>query len=232
MKRFAFLIALLPSLAVAAAQPLQIDAQYAVTANGGIPIGRATESFVRKGDTYVIRSETRSEGVLKTFVDDQFTVESTGRVGKDGLKPLEYNERRAKDNKRDLKSTFDYRIDVMHTVMRGEPSDAWVPPGTQDRISIMYQFAHLKDFGDTLVIPMADRRRITTYTYKLVEEARITTPAGAFDTRHYRRVTTEPKETKIDLWLAKDRLNFPVRVIFDDPKGFKLEQSVVSLEIR
>ena len=28
---------------------------------------------------------------------------------------------------------------------------------------------------------------------------------------------------------VKDRFNFPVRAIFDDPKGFRLEQAVVSL---
>lgn len=236
MRRYALSIALISSLA-GAAPPQQVDAQYIVTTNGGITIGRATESFARKGDTYTIRNEMRSEGVLKTFVDDQFTVESTGRVGKDGLKPLEYNERRAKDNRRDLKSTFDYRIDVVHTVMRDEPSDAWFPPGTQDRISVMYQFAHMGDLGETLVIPMTDRRRVKTYTYRLVGEERVTTPAGEFDTRHYQRVIEqiipgEPRETKVDVWLAKARSNFPVRVIFDDPKGFKLEQSLVSLEIR
>ncbi|MBC8023568.1 MAG: DUF3108 domain-containing protein [Burkholderiales bacterium] len=231
MKRFAFLIALFSSLA-AAAQPKQIEAQYVVTTNGGVTIGRATETFSRKGNTYVIQSVTRSDGALKVFLDDQITVESTGRIGPAGLQPLEYNERRAKDNKRDLKSTFDWDKSVMHTVMRGEPSDAWFPPGTQDRISIMYQFAHIKQLGETLVIPMADRRRINPYTYKLVEEGKITTPAGEFDTRHYRRVTNEAKDTKVDLWLAKDRFNIPVRVIFDDAKGFKLEQSLVGLEAK
>ncbi len=231
MKRFALLIALFSSLA-AASQPAQIEAQYIVTTNGGMTIGRATETFSRKGHTYVIQSVTRSDGALKVFLDDQITVESTGRIGPAGLQPLEYNERRAKDNKRDLKSTFDWDKRVMRTVMRDEPSVVSLPAATQDRISIMYQFAHIRDLGDTLVIPMADRRRISPYTYKLVEERRITTPAGEFDTRHYRRVTSDPKDTKVDLWLAKDRFNFPVRVIFDDAKGFTLEQLLVGLEAR
>jgi hypothetical protein len=121
---------------------------------------------------------------------------------------------------------------VMHTVLRGEPSDYWFPPGTQDRISVMYQFAHLKELGSTLEIPMADRRKVHVYTYTLVAEPRIVTPAGEFDSRHYRRVVTDPKETKVDVWLAKDRYNLPVRVIFDDPKGFKLEQSLVALDAK
>ena len=42
-------------------------------------------------------------------------------------------------------------------------------------------------------------------------------------------MVSDPKDTKADVWLAKDRFNFPVRAIFDDPKGFRLEQTVVSL---
>ena len=232
MKRFALSLTLFSSLAAAAVQPTQIEAQYIVTTNGGITIGRASEVFSRKGDSYSIRSETRSDGPLKAFLDDQITVESSGRVDKEGLKPLEYSERRAKDNKRDLKSTFDWKINVMHTELRNDPSDYWFPPGTQDRISVMYQFMHMKELGETLTIPMAERRKINTYTYKLIGQERTATPAGEFDTRHYRRVTTDPKETKVDLWLARDRHNFPVRVIFDDPKGYKLEQQLVALETR
>ena len=233
MKRFAVIAAVFACVAASAAsQPTQIEAQYVVTTNGGITIGRASEVFSRKGDSYSIRSETRSDGALKAFLDDQITVESSGRVDKEGLKPLEYSERRAKDNKRDLKSTFDWKINVMHTELRNDPSDYWFPPGTQDRISVMYQFMHMKDLGETLTIPMAERRKINMYTYKLIGQERTATPAGEFDTRHYRRVTTDPKETKVDLWLARDRHNFPVRVIFDDPKGYKLEQQLVALETR
>ncbi len=234
MKRFALIAVLFASAAASASsQPTQVEAQYLVTANAGITIGRATETFTRKGDAYTIKSETRSDGALKAFLDDQYTVESNGRVDQEGLKPLVYTERRAKDSKRDLKSTFDYKLSVMHTELRNDPSDYWFPPGTQDRISVMYQFMHMKEFGNTLLIPMAERRKIVNYTYRLVGEERVTTPAGAFDTRHYQRVI-EPgaKETKVDVWLAKDRFNFPVQVVYDDPKGFKLQQSLVALDAK
>jgi len=237
MKLLGFVFALLPSLA-AASQPTQIDSEYVVTAGGGITIGRAKTSFTRTGDTYSIRSETRSDGALKVFLDDQFTAESTGRVDGDGLKPLEYTERRAKDNKRDFKSTFNWKNNVVHTVLRDEPSDAWFPPGTQDPLSTYFQFMHMKELGETVAIPMADRRRIDAYTYKLIGEARIVTPAGEFDTRHYQRIPPERaipsdrKEAKVDLWLAKDRYNFLVRVTIGDPRGYTLEQSLVAFNAK
>ena len=231
MRLLGFIVVVFSSLA-AASPPTQIEAQYVVTTNGGITIGRASETFTRKGDAYSIRSDTRSDGALKVFLDDQYTVESTGKVDGDGLRPLEYTERRAKDNKRDLKSTFDWKMSVMHTVLRGEPSDYWFPPGTQDRISIMYQFTHMKELGPILEIPMADRRKVRVYTYALVEEGKVATPAGEFDARHYRRVITDGDDTRVDVWLAKDKYNFPVRVIFDEPRRFKLEQSLVALDAK
>jgi len=236
MRLLGFLIALLASLA-AASQPTHVESEYLITASGGITIGRAKASFTRTGDTYSIKSETRSDGALKVFLDDQFTSESSGRVDQDGLKPLEYSERRAKDNKRDFKSTFNWNNNVVHTVVHDEPSDAWFPPGTQDPLSLYYQFMHMK-LGETLTIPLSDRRKVTAYTYKLMDEARIATPAGEFDTRHYQRippeqlVPTDKKEPRVEVWLAKDRYNFPVRVTIDDPRGYRLEQSLVALDAR
>ena len=236
MRFFGFIAVLFCT--AAAAQPTQIEAEYVVTTNGGITIGRAKASFNRTGDTYSIKSETRSDGALKVFLDDQFTAESTGRIDAEGLKPLEYTERRAKDNKRDFKSTFNWNNNVVHTVLRDEPSDAWFPPGTQDPLSSYYQFMHMKELGDTIAIPMADRRRIDAYTYKLVGEERIATPAGEFHTRHYQRIPpvqpipTDRKEPKVDLWFAKDRYNFLVRVSIDDPRGYRLDQSLASFTAR
>jgi hypothetical protein len=89
-----------------------------------------------------------------------------------------------------------------------------------------------KKFGETFVVPMADRRKIETYTYRLVEEVTLATPIGAFDTLHYERVVNDPKDTRADVWLARERFNFPVRVVFDDPRHFRLEQNVVALEAK
>jgi len=219
----------LPSLA--ATPPEHIVAQYSISYTG-ITIGRVDELFARHGNSYTIESVTRSEGPLKAFLDDQITVGSSGRVGEAGLQPISYFERRLKNGKRDLTSEFDWDKGVMRTSSGGQDSVTALPRATQDRISMMYQFMSMKDMGATLVVPMATRRKIEMYTYKFIEETRLATPAGEFETRHYQRVTNDPKDTKADVWLAKDRFNFPVRVLLDDPKGFKLDQVLVSLEAR
>jgi hypothetical protein len=149
------------------AQPGQIEAQYRVT-NSGIEIGSVKETFVRKGDKYSIQSVTRSEGLLKALLDDQITVESSGRVGAEGLQPLVYVEHRLKDPKRDLTATFDWDKGVMRTVLHGEHAETALPPGTQDRISVMYQFVMMRRFPETLTLPIAERRKVEVHTYRLV----------------------------------------------------------------
>ena len=70
------LVQALPAFAL----PSEITAEYRLSSHG-VAIGRVTETFVRKGDNYVINSVTRSEGALKVFLDDQLTLESSGKVG-------------------------------------------------------------------------------------------------------------------------------------------------------
>ena len=79
---------------------------------------------------------------------------------------------------------------------------------------------------------MSNGRKVDMYTYRLVNEERLVTRAGEFDTLHFERVTESGNESRAEVWLAKDRHNFPVRIVFDDPKGFRLEQTIVGLQTR
>ena len=223
----AFLAASVPALAM----PSEISAEYQLT-NNGITIGRVLESFVRKGDTYSISSVSRSEGVLKVFYDEQITLQSSGRVVANGLQPMQFDEKRMKEPKRDVSATFDWDRGVLNSRFRGETNEVPLPRETQDRISMMYQFMNVSPRSGKYVMAMSNGRKVEHYTYELVGEERITTPAGDFETFHLARVTYSPKESKADVWLAKDRNNFPVRVVFDDPRGLRVEQSLVALRAK
>ena len=213
MKRFVASLFLFAACAAQAA-PNRIDAEYQVS-KGGLVIGRIVESYERNADTYVIRSTTSSEG----------------RVGPNGLEPAVFEQKRAGNASRDVHATFDWKAGVMRSQFRGESKDVELPPGTQDRISIMYQFMNVRPKGDTFEFPMSNGRKVERYTYRRTGEATLKTPAGDFETVHYERVVREG-ESKAEVWLAKDRFNFPVRIVFNDPKGLRLEQSLMALKAR
>ena len=192
MKKLLALLALVSTSALAI--PSEITAEYQLT-NKGITIGRVTETFQRRGDTYQISSVSRSEGILKVLYDEQITLQSAGRVNATGLQPLRFEEKRTRESKRDVNATFDWSQGIMQSRFRGETSQHPLPPETQDRISMMYQFMHLKPRSGNLVMSMSNGR-------------------------------------KVEVWLAKQHHNFPVRVVFDDPKGLRVEQSILALQAR
>jgi hypothetical protein len=216
--------------ASAAAIPSEISARYDLKHPFFGTIGTVEESFHRGGGEYTIRSVTSSQGALKVVFDEQLVLESTGRVNAQGLQPLHFSQRRARSNKSDVTATFDWERGVMRSARNGEVKEVPLPPGTQDRISVMYQFMNLPAIRDRVSMNMSNGRKVDEYTYRLVGEEKLATPAGRFDTLHYQRVTSDPKESHADVWLAKDRFNFPVRVVFDDPEGLRLEQTLVALE--
>ena len=218
-----------PVAAADARPPQRIEAEYQISM-AGMRIGRVSERFAREGDTYSIESVTRSEGALKLFLDDTVTLRSTGAIGPGGLKPAHFDQRQAKEPKRDIDATFDWKRGLLVSTFGGKTREIELPGETQDRLSLMYQFMNLSPDQASMKVSMSNGRKVESYAYRFVEQARITTPAGEFETLHYARVTDNAKESHADVWLAKDRFNFPVRVVFDDPRGLRLEQSLVSLQ--
>lgn len=218
--------------ASAHATPAEISAEYRLS-NLGVTIGRVNETFVRTGDRYTIRSTSRSEGVLKLVLDDSITFESRGLVTGDGLQPLEFAQTRAGNSSRDVHAVFDWDKGVMRSRYRGETSDVPLPKATQDRISILYQFMNLgAKAAPQVEMNMSNGRKVELYTYRFVDQVHLQTPAGDFDTFHYERVPTSKKDARTEVWLAKDRYNVPVRVVFDDPRGLKVEQTLTELKVR
>jgi hypothetical protein len=224
-----FALFLAVALPVAAALPTEITAEYDITSLGGFKIGRVVETYARKGDRYSAESVTRSEGALKVFLDDQVRIESSGSVNAAGLKPERFTQKRARDGKRDIDATFDWTRGLLVSRVGDETKEIALAGDTQDRLSLMYQFMHLAPRDAGMAISMSNGRKVETYNYRFVERVKVVTPAGEFDTLHYARIT-EGKESHADIWLAAERFNFPVRLVFDDNRGLRLEQTLVSLQ--
>ncbi len=213
------------------AAPTAIEAEYTVARNG-LHIGRVVENYAREGSAYRIESVTRTDGVLKLLYDDSIVLQSEGRFGAAGLVPLRFEQKRARDPGRDILATFDWERAVMHSRYKGEKKDHALPRGTQDRLSIMYQFMNVKPLGDEVTMHMSNGRKVEFYRYRKVDEPVLSTPAGDFETLHYARVTESERESRAEFWVAKDRFQITLRAIFDDSSGARLEQSITRLSTR
>ncbi len=227
----AFTLAGSAAAAPAPAVPARVEAEYQIAA-AGLVIGRVRETFTREGDAYRLESTTRTEGVFKLFRDDTIVLRSEGRIGPAGLVPLRFEQRQAGSKGHDTVATFDWAGKVLRSEHGGETKTVDLPAGTQDRLSVMYQFMFEPLGRPRVEVYMSNGRKVDRYSYRLVDSPSVSTPAGEFRTAHYERLTQDEKENRAQLWLAAERFHLPVRVVFEDAKGLRLEQSLVSLSTR
>ena len=230
MLRFAVsLLALWCVAAASFASPDDIKAVYRLSMNG-ILIGQVSEHFKRDANSYTIVSESRSDGVLGLFFHDTLKITSEGRITPAGLQPLKYEFSRAGDGSKTILATFNWDINLLKSEHDGKTQDIPLEPGSQDRLSIMYQFMLSPPRRDEVKAWMTNGKKVEQYVYRKQGDAVLKTPAGDFDAVHYRR-DTKPGEDKAQLWLAKDRFFLPVRILFEDRNG-TLDQTLVTLSIQ
>lgn len=217
--------------------PASIKATYKVM-RSGLSIGTVEEKFERlgpRGDQYRITSETRAEGALAIFVRDQLTYVSSGRITTAGLVPTTFSSTRKTSPQRNFTSRFDWAKNEIvreHNVDGRVERDTYeLTAGTQDRLSVMYQFMVATPRNASVTAHMTQGRESEEYLYVKRGEPTIQTPAGDFETVHYAR-DAKPGESKAELWLAKSKNFLPVRVIFTDTKGTSLEQTLVELTVQ
>ncbi len=226
------LVGMLAGLASVAASanalPNEIKATYGIY-KAGIMVAQDVETFHRDGDSYKIVSETHAEGALKFFFKERITIISQGLVGKDGLRPLNYEYRRA-DANRSVRARFDWAKNEIFSEHGDTHETFALPAHTQDRLSSMYQFMLSTPSSDLMTAWMSTGKKSERYSYVKQGEPTVSTKAGEFATVHYAR-DAQAGESKAELWLAKDRFYLPVRVSYTDKNG-SFEQVLTSLSTR
>ena len=75
---------------------------------------------------------------------------------------------------------------------------------------------------------VADGKRLSAYTFRLVGTETVTTGLGETKALHYTKVVSG-NDGAFDFWLGVDQQLLPVRVSYADKDGARYEQSLRSL---
>lgn len=184
--------------------------------------GTSTMKWQHADNEYVIQASTRAN-MLGKILDTT----SQGQITPQSLKPYRYTEKRR--NRAETQTTFNYQNQTL-TFSDSDKSIAF-KVGTQDRASIVWQLAAMAKTapekflpGSKLVFMGADRNRIDTWDFKVLEEETLHTPLGDLSTVHL--IKDDPKGKTIEVWLAPDKEWYPVKLIFSDNKDLRLEQTI------
>ena len=214
---------------LAQAAPSALVASYDVLLNG-LPIAVINERFETGDDTYRIVSESNPVGLLALFRKQGVTLVSSGRLTAKGLQPEHFEGRNGEDESRQVSAEFDWagaRLTLKH---EGKTETAPLPPGTQDRISLMYQFMFAEP-GQLrqLDVVMTNGRKIDNYRYLITPDVDLDTPLGRMKTLHLVK-EHQPDESAAEIWLAPQHRFFPVKVLLVEKDGARYEQTITRLD--
>ncbi|MDD5404736.1 MAG: DUF3108 domain-containing protein [Sulfuricella sp.] len=226
---FLLLSAFLTGIALAA-PPQQLTARYRVIKSGQL-VGEVNEHFERNGQQYRIVSTTTATGIFALFARGAIRIQSTGEITREGLRPLHFEHHRGADPAKLIVADFDWEKHVVSHKYDGKVETAPLLPGTQDRLSQLYQFMFQAPGNHDMDFNISTGRKLSIYHYRFVKEETTAVSAGTFETLHLSKERSAD-EDGIELWLAKSQHYFPVRIVFDEKNGSRLEQQLESFSFK
>jgi len=203
--------------------PARLQVSYDVF-KGNIRGATVTETYTRTHGRYHIESVSKAIGLLAVFKPETIRVTSDGTLTAKGLRPLTFTSERKLDTERNTRADFDWAANRITLTDRSGKRTLPLLPGTQDRLSAMYQFmfAPLKNTA-TLDFHMTNGSKVNDYSYLVTPDKSVSVPLGTFKALY---VASPPKtgEDQTEIWLAVEYANFPCKIVITDPDGDKLTQ--------
>lgn len=156
---------------------------------------------------------------------------SEGQVAREGLVPDRYTET---PRKRPTLATNFNRDGRQSISFSATEATAPLPPGAQDRLSILFQLSALLAANDALTtagtridVPVAGVRDAETWTFDVIGIETIDPGHGAIPTVHLRR-TPRPgtNDRTIDVWIAQGLGGYPARVLYTEPVGSTIDMTL------
>jgi hypothetical protein len=214
----------------AAPAPKTIAASYDVYMNG-THIAEMRETFEAREGEYRLVSESHAVGLLALFYRRPIRFVSTGRLTPSGLQPQSFDGQRGDGESRRVRGAFDWQAGWLTIEHDGRTENLPLPPGTQDRLSVMYQFMFLAPAAPGhLEISMTNGRKLDQYRYAVQPRAEVETPLGRLASVHLVRQRRED-ENATEVWLSPEHWYLPVRMTIVEGSGTRYEQIATRIEI-
>lgn len=218
-----------PQSSAHAAPPVSIQATYEVYKNGmKVEI---SEAYTRDQNRYTLSSVWTPLGLLALLKPEKIFIDSSGLIGKQGLQPLLLKHRRELDNDKNSRAEFDWHSKQLALIHHGQRTVVALPDGTQDRLSVMYQFMFLPlNNATTLDFPMTNGEKLDNYHYAITHNQTTNTPAGEFKAI-YLDSQAKPGERRTEIWLSTQHHNLPCKMTITEANGDQLTQVLSKLTI-
>jgi hypothetical protein len=214
-----------------AAPPASVAATYDVTMNG-LHVSTIAESYQAQAGGYRLTSNSTPIGILAMVQKLAVRFASTGAVTAQGLQPQHFEGRRATGEIPEVSADFDWSAAQLTLTHEGTTQSAPLPPGTQDRLSVMYQFMFLAPAtSSSIEVAVTNGRRVDRYTYSVTHDVAQDTPLGRLNTVHLVR-QREAGDPENEVWLSPEHAYVPVRMVIVERNGTRYEQLATKLHFK
>lgn len=198
----------------------------------GLHIATISESFESSDGEYRLVSDTRPVGLFALIQRNPLRVTSNGRITETGLRPQHFEGKRSDADPRQVRGELDWQTGTLTITHDGKSDTLPLPPGTQDRLSVQYQFMFLApDKLQQLDSVMTNGRKLDRYRYAVTPGVEIDTPIGRLTTLHLVK-ERRAGESRTEIWLSPQHRFLPVKIMIEEEDGAHYEQLVTRLEIR
>jgi hypothetical protein len=204
--------------------PPSVELQYVVRVKiTAMSIGgQSTILWDKKADAYTVTTSARGNALGQVLISS-----SQGHLTSQGLQPDIFKEKRLAKN--ETTTQFDRKNNAL--IFSDSQKTVPLEENVLDRASIAWQLvfmarAHPEKFssGEKITLKAAGRKGIDLWHFTVTGKETLQSPMGEIETLHLKRQDAKGKTTEV--WLAPRKEWYPVKMIFDDNKNFRLEQIV------
>lgn len=209
--------------ASASSLPDAVEIRYKLLyGDSNLEVGKARAVWRREADRYYLRYTAEAVGIYRMIKSASFRQTSEGVITDNGLQPVHFSIVRGDRAPDD--AYFDWEGKTLKLGKEDGGKTVTLKDGTQDLLSVQYQFAMQPPQGDALHFALTDGRKVDAYDFEVRGEETLDTPMGPVATLHLHR--GRPDGDQLDLWLANDYYWLPARVRKKDKNGQSIEQVV------
>jgi Protein of unknown function (DUF3108) len=214
-----------------AAGPTYLNVVYDLYRNGQ-KLGQVIDTLTRSGTSYTLVSESRVVGPLKVLWPGSIRLESTGDVTPQGLRPSQFQHARSDAPDKLATARMDW---ALHSIAYQYKGKSWqvegLQDGAQDQLSQLYQFMFAPSVPADYSVQVVSGRGLNDFRYAQSGGGSIQTPLGTLATQQYERITQQPGQKAITVWIAPGRNNLPVQIRVRED-GVTVEQRLIQATVK
>jgi hypothetical protein len=210
--------------------PERIELEFDVAKNANeATVGRVVHRLERDGAHYVIHSVSEAVGIAALFATGRYVQESRGTLTQLGFQPEQFVVRRGRVE-RSESAAFDWASSRAMLSAGGTTSEWVLQAGAQDQLSYLHQLSFLISDPSLATVMVTNGRRFYTAKIEILGRETVATGLGPVSTLRVR--SQLEGESRMDVWLAPDYGNLPVKVRVRDRRGEEFEQVLTVMKVK